>query len=124
MNGRTLDRSALKAHVKHEMVKLLTGQREPTSSLEPSPPPPPVAAPPRSTQAHMSQNPWPQPHPRPDPHAVTEAWPSAAHLSHSLRHSLPVFFNAAATEALGESASSSRAELVERETASMGAEAG
>ena len=40
MNGRTLDRSALKAHVKHEMVKLLTGQREPASSLEPSPPPP------------------------------------------------------------------------------------
>ena len=35
-----------------------------------------------------------------------------------------LYFYAAATEALGESASSSRAELVERETASMGAEAG
>ena len=35
-----------------------------------------------------------------------------------------LYFYAAATEALGESASSSRAELVEREAASMGAEAG
>ena len=35
-----------------------------------------------------------------------------------------LYFYAAATEALGESASSSRAELVERETVSMGAEAG
>ena len=75
--------------------------------------------------------PDPDPDPDPDPHlhpvltlTLSLRCGRAQRTSVTLCVTAILYFYAAATEALGESASSSRAELVERETASMGAEAG